>query len=166
MTLEHEAMHVETLLYMLLQRAGSGTLPPSDFTTPPWASLAEDWNATPAPQPKTVTLGPATVSLGHDDNEADDDNPRSIVEGHEFGWDNEHPKRQVDIGRFKIEWRPVTNIEFYKFYTGAGHGKVSFPASWVDDSGIIKVRAFLIKWMYLITPRFRYVLYMAPFHWK
>ncbi|KAF8798917.1 DUF323 domain-containing protein [Phlegmacium glaucopus] len=140
MTLEHEAMHVETLLYMLVQRAGSGTLPPNGFITPPWTSLAEDWNTAPALQSKTVTLGPATVSLGHDDKEADDDDPRSLVEGHEFGWDNEHPKRQVDIGPFKIEWRPVTNGEFYQFYTGAGHDKVSFPASWVDHGGLTKVR--------------------------
>ena len=145
MTLEHEAMHVETLLYMLLQRAGSGTLAPTGFITPRWTSLAEGWDMAPAPRSRTVTLGPAAVFLGHDDNEADDDDPRSTVEGHEFGWDNENPKRQVDIGRFKIEWRPVTNGEFYRFYTGAGNGKVSFPASWVDDAGVIKVFAFLIK---------------------
>jgi formylglycine-generating enzyme required for sulfatase activity len=139
MTLEHEAMHVETLLYMLIQRAGSGTLPPTCFTTPPWTSLAEVWNTSPTPQTKTVILGPAVVSLGHDDDEADDDDTRSL-EGHEFGWDNEHPKRQVKIDRFNIEWRPVTNGEFYQFYIGIGRDKVSFPASWVNDGGITKVR--------------------------
>jgi len=110
------------------------------FITPSWTSLAEDWNTRPAPQSKTVTLGPAVISLGHDDDEADDNDTKSLVEGHEFGWDNEHPKRQVDVPRFKIEWRPVTNSEFYQFYIGAGSGQVSFPASWVDDGGIIKVR--------------------------
>jgi hypothetical protein len=147
MTLEHEAMHVETLLYMLIQCAGSGTLPPTGFITPPWTSLAEGWNTNPAPQTKTVTLGPAIVSLGHDDDEADDDDTRSLVEGYELGWDNEHPKRQVDVGCFKIEWRPVTNGEFYQFYIKVGirSDKVSFPASWVDDGDTIKVCAFSIK---------------------
>jgi formylglycine-generating enzyme required for sulfatase activity len=88
------------------------------------------------------------------------------VEGHEFGWDNEHPKREVDIGRFKIEWRPVTNGEFYQFYTGVGRDKASFPASWVDDGGIIKVCVFSIKLTCPTTPCFRYVLYMVLFHWK
>lgn len=149
MTLEHEAMHVETLLYMLIQRAGSGTLPPAGFITPPWASLAESWNAIPRPRSKTVTLGPAFVSLGHDDVEADDDDSESSVGDYEFGWDLEHPKRQVNVPRFEIEWQPVTNGEFYEFYMGAGNGKVSFPASWVDTDGIIEVCAFLkIKFTY------------------
>ena len=143
MVLEHQAMQIETLLYMLVQRAGSGTLPPTGFITPSWTSLAENWNTRPAPQSKTVTLGPAVVSLGHDDDEADDDISRFRLEGHEFGWDNEHPKRQVDIRRFKIEWRPVTNSEFYQFYIGTKSGQISFPASWVDDGGIIKVCTFL-----------------------
>jgi hypothetical protein len=85
MTFEHEAMHAETLLYMLLQRAGSGTLPPPGFTPPPWASLAETWNSAPEPESSTVTLGPTTITLGHDDNEADDAFA-SDVGGHEFGW--------------------------------------------------------------------------------
>lgn len=169
MTLEHEAMHVETLLYMLVQRAGSGTLPPTGFITPSWTSLAEDWNTSPAPQSKTVTLGPAVVSLGHDDDEADDDDTRSL-EGHEFGWDNEHPKRQVAVRRFEIEWRPVTNSEFYQFYIGARSGQVSFPASWVDDGGIIKVCTFFPSNRVCVSDdsdlRFRYALYMDLSHWK
>lgn len=167
MTLEHEAMHVETLLYMLVQRAGSGTLPPSGFIAPSWTSLADGWNTSPAPQSKTVTLGPAVVSLGHDDDEADDDG--SLVEGHEFGWDNEHPKRQVVIRRFEIEWRPVTNGEFYQFYIGgARSGLVSFPASWVDNGGIIKVCIFFLSTQICVTDdlRFRYALYMDLSQWK
>ena len=170
MTLEHEAMHVETLLYMLIQRAGSGTLPPTGFITPSWTSLAERWNTSPAPLSKTVTLGPAVVSLGHDDDEADDDDNKSLVGSHEFGWDNEHPNRQVDIRRFKIEWRPVTNNEFYQFYiaSGARSDQVSFPASWVDDGGIIKVCAFFPSNQVCVSDnlRFRYALYMDLSHWK
>ncbi|KAF5382668.1 hypothetical protein D9615_002725 [Tricholomella constricta] len=139
MTFEHEALHAETLLYMLLQRAGTGTLPPPGFTAPPWSSLAATWSSAPQPKTQTVTLGPAEITLGHDDAEADDDT--LVVEGHEFGWDNEQPKRVALVGRFEISWRPVTNGQFYEFYNGEGKGKVQFPASWVQEKGgEIKVR--------------------------
>lgn len=138
MTLEHEAFHAETLLYMLLQRAGTGTIPPSGFLPPAWDVLAKTWDAAPAPAAPTVTLGPATITLGHDDDEADD--ASTDVDGHEFGWDNEHPRREVHVGQFKIEWRPVTNGEFYEFYHGAGKGKVQYPASWIEVDGETCVR--------------------------
>ncbi|KAJ7080553.1 hypothetical protein C8R44DRAFT_653560 [Mycena epipterygia] len=138
MTFEHEATHAETLLYMLIQRAGSGTLPPPGFAPPPWASLAETWNSAPEPVSATVTLGPATVTLGHDDNEAEDDAAGDVA-GHEFGWDNEHPKREVHVEEFRIEWRPVTNGQFFKYYVSQG-GKVAVPASWVQLDGEMHVR--------------------------
>ncbi|KAJ6585392.1 DUF323 domain-containing protein [Mycena capillaripes] len=138
MTFEHEAMHAETLLYMLLQRAGSGTLPPPGFTPPPWESLAETWNSAPEPESSTVTLGPTTITLGHDDTEAEDAFA-SDVAGHEFGWDNEHPKREAHVDEFRIEWRPVTNGQFFKYYVSQD-GEVSFPASWVQVDGEIHVR--------------------------
>ncbi|KAJ7464785.1 hypothetical protein B0H11DRAFT_2051390 [Mycena galericulata] len=141
MTFEHEALHAETLLYMLLQRAGSGTLPPPGFAPPPWASLAEAWNSAPQPVSSTVTLGPATLTLGHDDNEAEDEVPGidTDVVGHEFGWDNEHPKREVHVDEFRIEWRPVTNGQFFKYYTSQDGG-VAIPASWVEIDGEMHVR--------------------------
>lgn len=141
MTYEHEALHAETLLYMLLQRAGTGTLPPPGFTAPPWSSLADTWNSTPGPKTKTVTLGPEIVTIGHDDPEEEDADPAeaNAIVDHEFGWDNEHPKRQVQVEKYQIEWRPVTNGEFYEFYMGDGKGKVKLPASWVEHKGEIQV---------------------------
>lgn len=138
MTYEHEAMHAETLLYMLLQRAGTGALPPVGFTVPPWESLQKVWDAQCKPTELTVTLGPAKVDIGHDDVEEEDtikDNARV----HEFGWDNENPKSTVQVGRFKIEWRPVTNGEFYGFYEG-NKEEVQLPASWVVQDGEVQVR--------------------------
>ncbi|KAI0917484.1 hypothetical protein AcW1_007327 [Taiwanofungus camphoratus] len=140
MTLEHEAFHAETLLYMLLQRAGTGTLPPTGFSPPVWSVLARAWEHAPQPNTSTVTLGPATVTLGHDDNEADDASMETA--DHDFGWDNEHPKRDVHVGKFKVEWRPVTNGEFYDYYTSKGKGVAKFPASWVEIDGEIHVRTF------------------------
>ena len=136
MTFEHEGEHAETLLYMLLQRAGTGTVPPPGFVVPPWSSLAATWASAPPPKAETVTLGPALVSLGHDDAEAEDN---SLDIDHEFGWDNEHPKRNVQVERFEISWRPVTNMQFYQFYLGEGKDKVQLPKSWVEEDEEIKV---------------------------
>jgi formylglycine-generating enzyme required for sulfatase activity len=127
---------------MLIQRAGTGTVPPSvgGFVTPCWDSLAEAWDATPAPNSATVTLGPTTVELGHDDYEAHD--ASLDVRDHEFGWDNEHPRRKVNVSEFRIEWRPVTNGGFYKFWKAA-EGKVPVPKSWVMNNGNVMVRNLL-----------------------
>ena len=127
---------------MLLQRAGlpGGTRPPSGFFTPDWEALAAGWDNIPKPVSPTVTLGPATVTLGHDDIEAEDyDEVKTLdVNTHEFGWDNEHPKREVEVNEFKIEWRPVSNGEFYEFWKGDGKGKVKLPASWIEIDGVIQ----------------------------
>ncbi|KAG1742298.1 uncharacterized protein EDB91DRAFT_1279204 [Suillus paluster] len=142
MTFEHEGLHAETLLYMLLQRAGTGTIPPLDFSPPHWESLTAQWQAAPKPVAPAVEIGPSTVTLGIDDIEEEDTDPakRYDVAGHTFGWDNESPSRLVEVKAFRIEWRPVTNGEFYEFYKGAGQGKVKFPASWEDHNGDIRVR--------------------------
>ncbi|KAL5523448.1 hypothetical protein ACEPAG_7621 [Sanghuangporus baumii] len=140
MTLEHEEWHIETLLYMLIQRVGSGTLPPPGFTTPPWTLLAEEWSRTPAPSSPTVTLGPAALVLGHDDSEADDSVPglEDDVLGHEFGWDNESPGREIPVAKFRIDWRPVTNGQFLVFWEHEER-KGDLPASWVEKNGEIMV---------------------------
>lgn len=137
MTFEHEGFHVETLLYMLVQRAGTGTIPPPDFSPPHWESLAAQWQAAPKPAVATVEIGPSIVTLGINDIEAEDADPakRCDLADHIFGWDNESPSRQAEVKAFRIEWRPVTNGDFYEFYKGAGQGRVKFPASWEDCKG-------------------------------
>ncbi|KAJ3001750.1 hypothetical protein NUW54_g6235 [Trametes sanguinea] len=57
---------------MLIQRAGSGMLPPPGFAPPPWEALAAEWATIPPPTTPTVTLGPCELVLGHDDQEPDD----------------------------------------------------------------------------------------------
>ena len=86
-------------------------------------------------------LGPALVELGHDDAEVDDDleEYKFQVKDHEYGWDNEHPKRQVEVGEFRISWRPVTNGQFYKVFK-ANRDKFSVPpTSWIEEDGEVKV---------------------------
>ncbi|KAG7090977.1 hypothetical protein E1B28_010044 [Marasmius oreades] len=136
MTYEHEGFHVETLLYMLIQRGGSGTLPPPGFTIPPWSALAQQFDQTPQPSTPHVTIGPAELILGHDDSEGDDPNSK-VVHDHEYGWDNESPPRTVHVNAFRAEWRPVTNGEFEAFWRKGG---IPLPKSWVEEAGEIKVR--------------------------
>lgn len=128
---------------MLLQGAGvpGGTLPPPGFATPPWEALAEEWDQMPAPDELTLTLGPTTVTLGHDDPESEDSDPDKalLLDDVEFGWDNEHPKRVVHVDEFRIEWRPVTNGSFYEFWKGVGNGDVNMPASWIEIDGDVQV---------------------------
>ncbi|KAG6865949.1 hypothetical protein C0991_010204 [Blastosporella zonata] len=142
MTLEHEGFHIETLLYMLIQRAGSGTLPPPGFTTPPWELLTAQWDATPTPLISTVVLGPATVTLGHEDSEGDDalDGVAENVDDHVFGWDNESPARKFQVAAFRAEWRPVSNREFEAFWRENGADASKLPGSWVYEDGEIMVR--------------------------
>ena len=126
---------------MLLRTVGQGTLPPSGFTPPPWSALADSWDKAPLPPSSAVKLGPETITLGHDDYEKDDASKE--VANHEFGWDNEHPKRQVEVGEFRIEWRPVSNGDFYEFYKAGGSEKVAFPKSWYLIGDEVFVRVFL-----------------------
>lgn len=125
---------------MLVQRAGAGTLPPSGFTPPPWSALAATWDASVrAPSTPTVTLGPTTIVLGHDDCEGDDLKLEVThrVDDHEFGWDNESPAKKVEVGRVRMEWRPVTNEEYLAFWKAGVEAQVEFPPSWMlSEEGI------------------------------
>lgn len=146
-----DAFSRQTLLYMLIQRAGTGTLPPPGFAPPPWSALAAAWDAgVRAPSTPTVTLGPTTITLGHDDCEGDDLNPEVThrIDGHEFGWDNESPAREVAVGCVRMEWRPVTNEAYLAFWNAGGQKVVELPPSWVSTDNGIEVRVSM-PWMCL-----------------
>ncbi|KAG8868209.1 hypothetical protein FRB97_002624, partial [Tulasnella sp. 331] len=155
MTWEHEAMHIETLLYMLLQKAGDvgGTVPPTGFTAPAWEVLAQqkEWSIDLASMSSpTVVIGPADVPLGHDDIEDEDNSPNSIaglVNGkeHELGWDNESPSRIAKLTRtVRVEARPVLNAEYHAFWKKGQDGtehSTKLPASWVVNvNGEVEAR--------------------------
>ncbi|CAE6446239.1 unnamed protein product [Rhizoctonia solani] len=144
MTFEHETFHAETLLYMLLQRAGSGTIPPAT-TVPDWETLAKVWDAevhATLNAPALVRIGPSEVTVGHDDFESEDAlAPEGWHSSYEFGWDNEHPKRSVSIGSVDISTRPVTNGDYHAFLSKQSRlGENDLPASWVRLNDEIRVR--------------------------
>lgn len=122
MCFEHEAMHIETLLYMLVQ--SPNVQPPQHVST----AFASD--------PSTLGEAPwidvpgARVVIGHDDDETADASDATPV--HEFGWDNEHPQRTVDVSAFRIQTRPVTNGEYLAFLKDTR--STAWPASWIEHS--------------------------------
>lgn len=131
---------------MIIQKANldsSGTLPPPGIHAPMWDELVKQWNALPAPVHLSIELGPGAIVIGRDDSELDDltTDDDSDLKSHEFGWDNESPCRQVEVGRFKVDFRPITVKEFYEFWVGGADERVSnnLPANWVEDGGQIKV---------------------------
>ncbi|KAF9651042.1 hypothetical protein BDM02DRAFT_3154603 [Thelephora ganbajun] len=145
--LEHDAFHIETILYMLIQKADSdcsGTLPPPGIHAPVWDELVKQWGTITAPVQSNIELGPEVIPVGRDDCELEDyiADEGMDVKSHNFGWDNENPSRQVEVGRFRVDFRPITIKEFYEFWMGGTdeRASTSLPANWVEDGGEVKVR--------------------------
>ncbi|KAJ0310882.1 hypothetical protein Brms1b_008439 [Colletotrichum noveboracense] len=119
---EHEIMHMETLLYMMIQ--SDKTLPPPDVERPDFKRLAQkahqarvanEWHDVPA----------QSVKVGMDEPALD-----AGINGY-FGWDNEKPSRRVDVHSFQAKGRPITNEEKYAQYMFENHIE-QVPASWAD----------------------------------
>ena len=97
--LEHEAMHHETLLYMLHRL-------PHELKNP----LAAEGEIFPAtiPEKTSVVVPAGTATLGREPSQG-------------FGWDNEFPTRQVVVEPFSIDVNNVTNEEFLRFVEAGGY---------------------------------------------
>ncbi|TKY90429.1 hypothetical protein EX895_000427 [Sporisorium graminicola] len=149
MTLEHISLHLETLLYMLIQ--SQNTRPPAGFMAPDWASLSKRWQAEYEKRGGKLTLEQrfhfeaSSVELGHDDDESQDFNfvanrPTSNTRDlnmqlgqPEFGWDNEHPRRRVDTKAFSISALPISNAQYLDFLKATNSADA--PSSWVKSGG-------------------------------
>ncbi|CCU74737.1 hypothetical protein BGHDH14_bgh02375 [Blumeria hordei DH14] len=116
---EHELMHLETLLYVLLM---SNCVRPPTRKVPDFASdaikakakrVSNEWFEIPAQK----------IFIGLNDPE--DDNS---WEGH-FGWDNEKPRRSIEIAKFQAQARPISIEDVELSFSGA----TEIPASWVDE---------------------------------
>ncbi|CEH17507.1 hypothetical protein CBOM_03925 [Ceraceosorus bombacis] len=148
MVYEHIALHMETLLYMLMQ--SPNTLPPAGFTAPDWPSLARQWDAADAAvggeAARTALLHfkAAPVIIGHDDDDRQDakfaiSKPSKKVEDlnaqlhASFGWDNESPARVMQTGAFAAEAAPISNGQYLKYLQD--HKLVgdadAVPSSWI-----------------------------------
>ena len=120
---EHEVLHLETLLYMLLQ--SDRTLPPPGQVKPDFQAMARQAEAQAVPN-EWFTIPERALSLGMHDPESDACPDRF------FGWDNEKPPRQVVVPSFVAKARPITNGEYAGYLEQASLHRL--PASWVQDS--------------------------------
>lgn len=117
---EHEAMHLENFLYMLLQ--SEKTLPPPGVTTPSFEDIFLRARKNEKPN-KWFSIPEQKLSIGLDDPDG------STVPDHSFGWDNEKPPRTVTVPAFEAQARAITNGEFAKYLQS--NNIRSWPASWV-----------------------------------
>ncbi|TGO15794.1 hypothetical protein BTUL_0036g00130 [Botrytis tulipae] len=118
---EHEAMHLETLLYMLLQ--SDKTIPPTS-ARPDFKGEAIKAKVLQVPN-EWFTIPEQKIVVGLNDPE-DNSGPDN-----HFGWDNEKPSREVLVRSFEAKGRPITNEE-YAFYLEQTH-ESKIPASWIKS---------------------------------
>lgn len=119
---EHEAMHLETLLYMLIQ--SEKTLPPPGCARPNFeveAELAESQ----AVENEWFTIPEQDIVIGLDDPETENGPSRH------FGWDIEKPVRNAHVHSFTTRGRPITNGEYAEYLEKTSSNKI--PASWSEQ---------------------------------
>ncbi|MCO5590102.1 hypothetical protein L7F22_044071 [Adiantum nelumboides] len=158
LTLEHKALHLETLLYMLIQ--SPNTQPPKGFIAPDWQLLARHWDEADLRQggekarERMLNFKPDTVILGHDDDDTldfdyvahrptDDVTDLNAQLGYpEFGWDNENPRREVKTDAFSIMAAPINNEQYLHFLEETKSD--DYPSSWIVEGSQVKpqVRTF------------------------
>lgn len=117
---EHEAMHLETFLYMLLQ--SDKTLPPSGVATPDFHSISSQARKNCKPN-DWFKIPEQKVVIG-----LQDPDPNVVPEA--FGWDNEKPQRTVIVPAFEAKARPITNGEFAHYMQE--NQIENWPASWTQ----------------------------------
>lgn len=119
---EHEVMHLETLLYMLLQ--SDKTLPPAETIKPDFEQLAAQARQSSV-ENEWFDIPAQKISIGLNDPDSADGPLRH------FGWDVEKPQREVSVKAFKAKGRPITNGEYARYLQDTGND--TLPASWRSD---------------------------------
>ncbi|KAL8637853.1 MAG: hypothetical protein Q9228_004926 [Teloschistes exilis] len=113
------AMHLETLLYMLLQ-SDKTHVPPGpapDFQA--LARIARD-NAI---SNEWIEIPSTTLDVGLHDPEDE------MRQSRYFGWDNEKPVRKTEVPAFQAKARPLTNEDYVRYLCATQRHTI--PASWV-----------------------------------
>ncbi|MCJ1283302.1 hypothetical protein MMC26_002630 [Xylographa opegraphella] len=119
---EHEAMHLETLLYMLLQ--SDKTVPPVGVR-PDFAALADQASIHAVPN-AWFKVPSSNITIGLKDPED------SFSPDRYFGWDNEKPSRSTYVPAFEAKARGITNADYARYLEETG--TASLPASWAATS--------------------------------
>ena len=118
---EHEIMHLETLLYMLLQ--SDKTRAPT--ARPDFEKLAAEAKAN-AVENEWFDVPEQTLTIGIDDPDNAEGKTRY------FGWDIEKPSRVVKVNAMKAKARPITNGEYARYLSDIGSDFI--PVSWTTTA--------------------------------
>ncbi|KAJ2022654.1 hypothetical protein GGH13_009487, partial [Coemansia sp. S155-1] len=129
MAFEHEALHFETLLYMVLQ------MNPEDIKAPIEASFAPLGGKQPRESWVRYAGGSDLVFSLAGDNESEMQG-QELPSGHVFGWDNESSQIRISLKPFSIRSQPITNGEYLTFLQTLSGSSESVdglvPQSWVS----------------------------------
>ncbi|KAE8370028.1 Aldehyde/histidinol dehydrogenase [Aspergillus caelatus] len=117
---EHEVMHLETFLYMLIQ--SEKILPPPAAERPDFEKMYQEARKNMKTN-EWFSIPEQTLTIGLDGADTNDVPPTT------YGWDNEKPARTVTVPAFEAQGRPITNGEYVK-YLQANQSRRR-PASWV-----------------------------------
>lgn len=118
---EHEIMHMETLLYMLIQ--SDKTLPPAGVLKPDFEQLAAQAKRD-AVENEWFDVPEQTIEIGMNDPDNGDGPLRH------FGWDVEKPPYTAQVKAFKAKGRPITIGEYAKYLSENENNTI--PASWMQ----------------------------------
>ena len=116
-----KAMHLETLLYMLVQ---SEDVRPPPGLGPNFRTLAEAARQDMVPN-KWIKIPSVKLDVGLDDPENDVGPTRF------FSWDNEKPVRTSHVGAFEAKARVLTNDDFARYLCTTGQDTI--PAAWAQS---------------------------------
>ncbi|KAF9889559.1 hypothetical protein FE257_007269 [Aspergillus nanangensis] len=117
---EHEVLHLETFLYMLLQ--SERILPPTGVNKPDFQSIFQHARKNAKPN-EWFTIPEQKLLIGLDGADG------KSVPKTSFGWDNEKPGRATTVQEFEAQAQPITNGEYAK-YLQANQLR-HMPASWL-----------------------------------
>jgi ergothioneine biosynthesis protein EgtB len=111
LVLEHEYMHQETLLYMILQMEPGKIIPPR---------RAPRYDLHTGRKLPAVMVSPGHACIG------------ARRASGAFGWDNEFEELTIQVPEFSIDSLPVTNGEFFQFVQTGGYDDRSHwrPEDW------------------------------------
>ena len=117
------------------------------FSAPDWEALSAQWSRQVATESRitrklVAEYAASSISVGHDDfDHLDAESAYNPLDT--FGWDNESPKRQVDVPAFKISLLPISNGDYLRFSKSKGEMKDDLlPGSWMklsDDNYGVRI---------------------------
>jgi L-histidine Nalpha-methyltransferase / hercynylcysteine S-oxide synthase len=124
LSFEHEIMHLETYLYMLLQ--STKALPPQGIQKPDFEELDAKAELASVPN-QWFRIPKKEFKIGLEDPEND------LGPDRYFGWDNEKPPRCISVPEFETQGRPISIGEYARYLQQTD--STAIPASWtVNES--------------------------------